>query len=217
MSGNARHALFNVMEQVICSGARARKMVVPVVLFPVLVAEANGQIRMSHDFHQIYSSEAPNLYGYLVKRTDPDSAQDIMQEAFARLYARLHKMADISNTRAYLFQIARHLLYRQTDSRRLQGSEALLENLPAPDSAADAARLEERELMQTLYSAVGSLAANERELFELRWNQGLTQTEIAIVLKKSERQVRRDLEKLVNNLRAVFRQKGWPGGGSTAV
>ncbi|MFZ5630263.1 MAG: RNA polymerase sigma factor [Spirochaetota bacterium] len=172
---------------------------------------------MDHDLHQIYSTEAPRLYGYLVKRTDPDSAQDIVQESFTRLHARLHKIADISNARAYLFQIARHLLYRETDNKRLLGADALLENLPAPETANDSGQHEERELMQTLQGAVGSLTPKERELFELRWNQGLTQTEIAAVFRKSERQIRRDIEKLVNRLRAAFREQGWPIGGGTAV
>ncbi|GAB4434291.1 MAG: hypothetical protein OHK0011_17410 [Turneriella sp.] len=172
---------------------------------------------MDHDLQQIYSAEAPRLYGYLVKRTDPDSAQDIVQESFTRLHARLHKLADISNARAYLFQIARHLLYRHTDNRLVSGGDGLLESLPAPQAGEDSAQRDERELMQTLYTAVGSLSAKEKELFELRWNQGLTQAEIATVFRKSERQIRRDIEKLVNRLRAAFKEQGWPIRGDTVI
>lgn len=152
------------------------------------------------------------MYGYLVKKTSPELAQDIMQEAFTRLFARVARMADIGNARAYLFQIARHLLYNETAAaRRFTAAENLLENTAAPQADNDPQKVEERELMQTLAEAVAALGAKERELFELRWTQGLTQTEIATVLKKSERQVRRDLEKLVSILRAAFKERGWPG------
>lgn len=209
--------LIPYMVEVIYGSGPARKMVVPLVLLPVLVHQATGQSQMTHDLHQIYSTEAPRLYGYLAKRTDPDSAQDIVQESFARLHARLHKTSDISNARAYLFQIARHLLYRQTDTKHLFGSDAILESLPAPETADEAEQREERELMQTLQQAVGLLSPKERELFELRWNQGLTQAEIATVFKKSERQIRRDIEKLVNRLRAAFREQGWSADGGKTV
>ena len=56
------------------------------------------------------------------------------------------------------------------------------------------------------------LTPAEKEIFDLRWENGLTQVEIAEVLGKSERQIRRDLEKVVNKLRAHFGSKGWGHG-----
>jgi len=162
---------------------------------------------------QIYEAEGPKLYGYLVKKTGPDLAQDIMQESFTRLYARLKNLAEISNARAYLFQIARHLLYHESAfSRRFTVSEALLENQPAPVSDGPG-EMESRELMSTLAVAVKELNAQEIEIYEMRWHVGLTQVEIAAALKKSERQIRRDLEKIVTKLRAVFKKRGWPDAG----
>jgi RNA polymerase sigma-70 factor (ECF subfamily) len=158
---------------------------------------------------QIYESEGPKLYGYLVKKAGAELAQDIMQEAFTRLFDRLKKAA-ITNTRAYLFQIARHLLYHESAfARRFGGSEAHLENAAAPVTAEGKDGLEQAELLAVLNQAVGTLSPAEREIFEMRWYMGLTQVEIADALKKSERQIRRDLEKIVTRLRACFTDKGW--------
>lgn len=152
------------------------------------------------------------MYGYLIKKAGPELAQDIMQESFARLYAKLAKSAAIHNVRAYLFQIARHLLYHETRSAaRVAGGDALLENQAAPAASEDPDRLDERELLQTLKDAVGVLSGTEKEIFEMRWEHGLTQVEIAAALEKSERQVRRDLEKIVNKMRSYFQSKGWGG------
>jgi len=161
---------------------------------------------------EIYSAEAPKLYGYLIKKAGPELAQDIMQEAFTRLYTKLAKATEIHNVRAYLFQIARHLLYHETRSAgRVAGGDALLENHAAPSVSEDPDRLDERELLLTLKEAVGVLSGTEKEIFEMRWEHGLTQIEIAAALDKSERQIRRDLEKIVNKMRSHFQSKGWGG------
>lgn len=158
---------------------------------------------------QIYEAEGPKLYGYLVKKAGAELAQDIMQEAFTRLFDRLKK-SNIANARAYLFQIARHLLYHETAfSRRFSGSEVHIDNTAAPATGEGNEGLVKTELMTVLNQAVAILSATEREIFEMRWHVGLTQVEIASTLKKSERQIRRDLEKIVTRLRAYFKEKGW--------
>lgn len=155
----------------------------------------------------LYHAEGARLYGYLIKKAGADLAQDIVQEAFTRLYVRLTRAADIANARAYLYQIARHLLYHESAfAKRFAGGDALLENFAADSPAEDSG---DRELMQALQSSLGTLAEKERELFEMRWYLGLTQVEIAVAMKKSERQIRRDLEKLVTKLRAALRANGW--------
>lgn len=160
---------------------------------------------------EIYKAEAPKLYGYLVKKTGPELAQDIMQEAFTRLFAKLSKAVVIHNTRAYLFQIARHLVYHESRGASHLAGDAGLENRAAPAAASDPDRLDERELMQTLKEAVTILSTSEKEIFEMRWEHGLTQIEIAVALEKSERQIRRDLEKIVNKMRSFFTSRGWGG------
>ena len=158
----------------------------------------------------LYDTEGARLYGYLVKKAGADLAQDIVQEAFTRLYVRLARAADISNARAYLYQIARHLLYHESAfARRFAGSDALLENRAAEPLSGESADFGERELLDALYGAVGQLEGKDRELFEMRWYLGLTQVEIAVALKKSERQIRRDLEKLVTRLPGQWREQGW--------
>ena len=169
----------------------------------------SGDRELNESLRKIYEAEGPKLYGYLVKKAGATLAEDIMQEAFTRLFTRLKKMADIQNARAYLFQIARHLLYHETAASSKFTSDALLENKPAPETKSDPDRLAEHDLLTTLSEAVKILNAKESEIFEMRWNLGLTQIEIAAALGKSERQIRRDLEKVVSKLRAYFKEKGW--------
>lgn len=169
----------------------------------------SGDRELNESLRKLYEAEGPKLYGYLVKKAGATLAEDIMQEAFTRLFTRMRKMADIANARAYLFQIARHLLYHETSSSAKFTSDARLENKAAPEGRDDPDRLAERDLIATLAEAVKVLNGKEAEIFEMRWNLDLTQVEIAAALGKSERQIRRDLEKIVSKLRAFFKEKGW--------
>ncbi len=196
---------------------REHKIVVAFVLLSGMVTRVSPISQAESDLQQIYIAEAPRLYGYLVRRTDPDSAQDIVQEAFVRLYARLRRSGDVVHARAYLFQIARHLLYKETDAARHVIGDAQLDALAAPAAGNSPGHSDQQELLRVLDRAVALLSAKERELFELRWYENLTQAEIAVVLKKSERQIRRDIEKLVSRLRASFREQGWPVDGADLV
>jgi RNA polymerase sigma factor (sigma-70 family) len=169
----------------------------------------SGERELNECLRQIYEAEGPKLYGYLVKKAGATLAEDIMQEAFTRLFTRLKKAADVVNARAYLFQIARHLLYHETSASAKFTSDAFLENKAAPEGSNDPDRLAERDLLTTLGAAVKVLNEKETEIFEMRWNLDLTQVEIAAALGKSERQIRRDLEKVVSKLRAFFKEQGW--------
>lgn len=180
------------------------------------MVKMSGDRELNESLRKIYEAEGPKLYGYLVKKAGATLAEDIMQEAFTRLFTRMRKMADIANARAYLFQIARHLLYHETAASAKFTSDAMLENKPAPQGKADSDRLAENDLLSTLGEAVKILNPKEAEIFEMRWNLDLTQVEIAAALGKSERQIRRDLEKIVSKLRAFFKEKGW-GDAATAL
>lgn len=173
------------------------------------MVEVSGDRELNESLRTLYEAEGPKLYGYLVKKAGATLAEDIMQEAFTRLFTRMRKAADVANARAYLFQIARHLLYHETASSAKFTSDAHLENKAAPEAAGSADGLAERDLMSTLSEAVKLLNEKETEIFEMRWNLDLTQVEIAAALGKSERQIRRDLEKIVSKLRGFFKDKGW--------
>jgi len=166
-------------------------------------------------FDGLYELHSPLLFGYLIKNTrSKTQAEDILQEAFLKLFEQLKKEKKIENFRAYLFQIARHILYRDSMLRKKtednEGGSAIDEKsksspvIDEPDQ-----KLIRRELEYDLIEASFLLKDEHREIFELRWNFGMKQKEIATILKKSDRQIRRDLENIIMQLRDYFGKKGW--------
>jgi len=66
-----------------------------------------------------------------------------------------------------------------------------------------------KEFHEILASARKTLVPAELEIYELRWHLGFTQVEMATILKKSERQIRRDIEKVLKKIRREFVNAGW--------
>lgn len=163
------------------------------------------------EWERIYRQESSLLFGYLLKRTGSDLAQDILQESFLKLLEIMKKGRVIENSKAYLFQIARNILINEYKSKIISVPDFSL--LAAADQFADLqGNLERKELMEILESSRSVLTEKEMEIFEFRWYYGMKQHEISSVMKRSERQIRRDLEKITQKIREYFQKHGWNAG-----
>jgi RNA polymerase sigma-70 factor (ECF subfamily) len=170
--------------------------------------EAANESVIEQVWEDAYKAHSPLLFGYLIKRVGQDLAADIMQEAFLKLLQVMKKGRKIENLKAYLFQIARNELNSEMNRHHFTESADHLVNLKDQNSNVEAEFLK-KELEGLLESARQTLSPLELEIFELRWHLGFTQVEIAGVIKKSERQVRRDLEKIVRKIRTIMENGGW--------
>ncbi len=119
---------------------------------------------------------------YLIRIGVPaQQADDALQETFLRLYQHLRKGGDISNVRAWIFQVARNYIRdeRRTAHRR---RATPLDAARLVDSAVDpeqAVLSDERELR--VRTAVEQLPPREKECIILR-SSGLKYREIAEVM-----------------------------------
>jgi len=168
---------------------------------------------------EVYKLEAPVLMGYLSKRIDRDSAADIVQESFIQLYNAFKKRVAIENEKAYLFGIARNLLYKSYKQNLKESSdsiEAVLSmNIDGQNELSSGGidnpetLVMKKDMLALLKDGLTGFTEEEKEIYELRWYHELKQKEIADIVKKSERQIRRDLEKIVKKLRETFQKNGW--------
>jgi RNA polymerase sigma factor (sigma-70 family) len=160
------------------------------------------------DWKKLYKENSPVLYGYLVKRVGQELGADILQESFLRLFQVMDKNKRVDNPKAYLFQIARNLVIKNF-SRNYNTESADLPVNIADKKADSEAGLYKKELQGLLESARQTLSQTELEIYDLRWHHGFIQKDIASILGKSERQIRRDIEKIVHKIRDVFTAAGW--------
>jgi RNA polymerase sigma-70 factor (ECF subfamily) len=132
---------------------------------------------------QLFRAQSPQLLRFLSRRTRPEDAADLLQEAFLRLMRLFVGRAPPVRPEAYLQTIVGNLL-RDRSRRRLLRGEIPLE-LPEGQQVVDpapgpAAYLEAREMLRAYEASLLTLKPKTREVFLLHRIQGLTYGEIAV-------------------------------------
>lgn len=120
-----------------------------------------------------------------------ETAEDLTQETFIRLFRHLKEYRDKGTFKAYLYTIANHLCI--DESRRISTSPLDDMNMPAADDAIH--RIEEKDQIRYLLKF---LSPEQREAVLLRFEESLSFTEIARItgcsLRTAQSRVRNGLK-----------------------
>ncbi|HXV86864.1 MAG TPA: sigma-70 family RNA polymerase sigma factor [Gemmatimonadales bacterium] len=146
----------------------------------------------------------PPLVAYAARLLQShDAAQDMVQEAFVRLWQRRDEWSLEGSVRGLLYRITRNAAL---DVRRAQLARHQL--VPASDDDAAApppdVRLEGMELEMKAADAVSRLPARRREVFLLARQDGLSYQEIALVLHLSPQTVANHMSLALRDLRQAL-------------
>ena len=134
---------------------------------------------------------------------DPETAQEVIQEAFLRVHQHLLSGGDRSNLRAWLYRVT-HNLVRNSQTSARTNKMAYLPDLPVADEISDGAMSAEDEMLavernRRFRAALEELSPPQRECLALR-TRGLKYREIGEVLNLSVstvgEHVQRGLDKL---------------------
>jgi RNA polymerase sigma-70 factor (ECF subfamily) len=156
----------------------------------------------------------PALRSWLSRRRPLGlEVDDIIQEAYAIL-ADLDRVDDIRFPRAYLFQVARSVIIKHVRRARVVSIHAV-EDLLHLDQADDRPSPErvaiDRDELERLALAIGSMPARTQEAFILRRVEGLSQREISARMAISENTVEKHIS---HGLRFLI---DWFGHGGKAL
>ena len=163
---------------------------------------------------------APALLRF-ARRTlpDPTDADDVVQEAFVRVWRARHRWRPTACVSTYLYTILTRLcLNRRRSLFRRPGHGPLPEADEAAhpgDGAPDPERLAaSSQLRRALATELAALPSNQRAAVLLRHEGGLSYQEIAAALDTTEGAV----ESLLSRARTRLRRRlaGWLSGGSPA-
>ena len=158
----------------------------------------------------MFETNKNRVYDYACRMLkNRDSAQDITQEAFIRLYNNLNSNSNINNPQNWLFIITRNLcLNKIRDSKRevslekVENSDALIYNCNDP-----------KHLL--LQKALNSLETKYREALILKEYYGFSYIEISEIMKTSVSAIRALLYKARIQLKDNF--EGLTPGGENYV
>ena len=156
---------------------------------------------------KLYSFYQKELYLYLYSLCgDWYLAEDLLHETF--LKALLALPDGHTNMRAWLYMVARNLIYNQ---QKKKSREILMnEQEYLPEKKTDEELLEkiiEEENRRMLYQAIRRLEIKKREVIQMQYFGGMSQKEIAAVLHitpenvrvlayRAKKELKKDLEEL---------------------
>jgi len=129
-----------------------------------------------------YDRYAPSLYAYCQSLlTEPADAADAVQDTFIIATAKLSALRDQDRLRPWLYAVARNECHRRL---RAAGNAAPLDEAAGvTDETNDlGSDLEQAELREVVWSALGGLTPSEREIIELNLGHELTGADLADAL-----------------------------------
>ena len=135
-----------------------------------------------------------------------DDAQDVAQEAFLKCWRRRDGLGKVENIRAWIFRVglnAARDLQRSAWNRKakpLSGEEIMI----AGREAAPADTLTHNEDLDRLREAITHLRQEEKEVFLLRQNGGMTYEQIAEVRESPVGTVKTQMRAALQKLRKVL-------------
>ncbi len=154
-------------------------------------------------FERIYDRYAGKVYNFVTAMVrDGASAEDLTQNLFVHLWEKRDNIDPDGNPGAYIYTMARNMVYRHLKSRSSAGSRylELFEqegyDMPTIDSEIDHAIVE-----MHIAELIERLPPSRREIFMMRWQQEMTNKEIARRLSVSEKTVSTQIHRSMAFLR----------------
>jgi RNA polymerase sigma-70 factor (ECF subfamily) len=150
-------------------------------------------------FRSIFETYSRDLYKFLYyKYGAENNPEDLMQEAFAKLWANCAKVSP-EKAKSFLFTVANNQMLNDL-ARKKTVLNYQKEHTDVPADVSPQYVLEEVEYMDRLQQALADLSEEQRVAFMMNRVDGLKHREIAERLGISQKAVEKRIYKAVENL-----------------
>lgn len=156
-------------------------------------------------FQALYQRHKGRVLGFLATRLGGRvEAEEVFQEVFLKLHSNRFSYRDDVPFLAWLFTIARnaaidHIRKQQTREKYLQLNQEEVDSAPDEGSV-------DRTIAETV-AELSSLSTAQRQVLEMRFNDGLSFAEIADSLKTSQPNARKIVSRAIHKLRGLMSGK----------
>jgi RNA polymerase sigma-70 factor (ECF subfamily) len=148
----------------------------------------------------------------LDKMGSQDVAEDLVQEAFVRVWERRRQLRPYASPRAYLYRVLRNLMTDDFRRRRLRERFGFLKALGTPEEVpSPVAVLEASEFATAADRAIAALPERRRDVFTLAHLHGLSYREVAETMGITPRTVANHMSLALAQLRASLAVFTSPG------
>ncbi|HUG42470.1 MAG TPA: RNA polymerase sigma-70 factor [Longimicrobiales bacterium] len=135
-----------------------------------------------------------------------DAAEDVVQEAFVRLWAKRSTLKARTSPRGYLYRVSHNLVITELRKRRVRATHAHLLMGNFPPHAPPGPAIERDELAEAATRALEALAPRRRDVLVLAYFHGLTYREIAHTMRISPRTVANHMTLALRDLRQALQR-----------
>jgi len=156
-------------------------------------------------FEAVYRNEQGRLLRYFKYKAGPDSAPDLVQEVFTRMF-RSNALERIDNPSAYLTRIAQNLLIER--GRRMARERSVFflfdERHDAPVCADQESLIEAMDLRRAYMRALRAMTPKTRRIFLMHRLRNLTHKQIAEQLGMTVKGVQYHMTRALARCRRVI-------------
>jgi RNA polymerase sigma-70 factor (ECF subfamily) len=166
-------------------------------------------------FHTLFQRYAPILLRVMARQLDaPSEAHDLVQQTFLQLHRARYDFQPGAKLRPWLFTIALNL--KREHFRRLRRRrETGLSLDGSRDPAVEPRGVEASDARQALRHALDQLPADQREVIELHWFDGLSFAEVGEVVGASLSAVKVRAHRGYRRMRELIEPSGASNPGQT--
>lgn len=143
-----------------------------------------------------YRRFAPRVFGIVQRVLGPGAdAEDLTQDIFLRVFARIHTLRDPDALKSFVFSVALRVVKWQLRQKRVRRILTLTDDGRVPEASQAALDGEAREALRKFYGLMEQLPIDERTVFALRRIEGMDLQEIADAVGVSLATVKRRLSR----------------------
>lgn len=166
----------------------------------LLIRLKAGEEKAFETLYWTYNSQVYHFINSLL--FDKSLAEDLTQNVFLKIWEKHEQIEPEQGFTAYLFTIARHFVYKETEFRLSQHAMLHVENFDVSDNAIEEQQHDADSLREYIDSLIENLPPARREIFRLSRFEQLSNKEIAKKLSISEKTVETQLYRSFQYLRS---------------
>ena len=119
-------------------------------------------------FEDLYWTYSPQVYNFINSLLfDKSLAEDLTQNVFLKIWEKHEQIELELGITAYLFTIARHLVFKETEFRLSQHATLHVENIDLSDNSKEEQQHEVNSLLEYIDHLIENLPPARREIFRL--------------------------------------------------
>ncbi|MCW8882304.1 MAG: sigma-70 family RNA polymerase sigma factor [Sedimenticola sp.] len=162
-------------------------------------AYADGDVKA---FELLYRRHKSRIFGFLVERLKSrQEAEEVFQEIFVKLHNNRFKYREEIPFLAWLFTLAKNSMIDHIRKSNTRGKYLEL----SPEAVSDAPDIKSADKdVNEAISGLSSLSGEQRMLLSMRFNEGLSFSEIAESMNISQPNARKIVSRAIQKLRVLI-------------